>query len=97
MNCSNFRPIPLPRFLIFYLKDVLGEGVVHHVDISRLAEAAEEVDGDGSAQGEVQTAEDAPLHGAQLARRVRVVRDVHKVLDLGCVDFLVLNGRKNKG
>ena len=64
---------------------------MHHVDISGLAEPPEEVDGDGAAQREVQALEYPPLHGAQLTGRVRVICDVHEILDFRRVDFFVLH------
>ncbi len=78
-----------------HLENVLGQGVVHHVDISGLAEAPQEVDGDGPAQGEVQTLEDPPLHGQQLPRGVRVVCDIDEVFHLRGVDLFVLNIYRN--
>ena len=73
-----------------HLDQVLGHGVLQHVHVARLGVAAQEVERERPREVEAEGVEHAQLHLADLGGGVRVVRDVHEVVDLRRVHLLHL-------
>ena len=79
------------------LDEVLGNGVLEHVNISSLGVASEEVERERSGEVEAERAEHAQLHLSYVGRGVGIVSDVDEVVDLRSVHLLDLAGNEHGG